>query len=34
METGNGNWKRKFETKIETRNAPIVGAMSSPQTHE
>ena len=29
METGNGNWKQKLETEIQTNNAPITGAIFS-----
>ena len=29
VETGNGNWKRKLETEIGTKNTPITGAIFS-----
>ena len=29
METGNGNWKRKLETEMGTKDAPITGAIFS-----
>ena len=28
-ETGNGNWKRKLETEMGTKDAPITGAIFS-----
>ena len=32
METGNGNWKWKLETKMGATNAPITDAMFSSRT--
>ena len=29
METGKGDWRQKLEMEMETKNAPIVGAVSS-----
>ena len=29
METGNRNWKWKLETEMRTKNAPVMGALSS-----
>ena len=29
METGNGNWKRKLETEMGTKDTPITGAIFS-----
>ena len=36
LETGKGDWRRKLEMEMETetKNAPIVGAVSSSRTRE